>query len=147
MVTSHCVVHSINILVTIKPTLVQCILSFHGFHISIGVPFMNVIHIGSSYNCKPIVTLFSNVSHQILFVSASLMHDAMKSASSHNVNFDQFHIKASCMVTLSCFIYRMKFKRFCEGDNFVDLLKQIKVSFDRLKKLISSLSLNLINKL
>jgi hypothetical protein len=73
------------------------------------------------------------------------MHDVMKSASSHNVNFDQFHTKASCMVTLSCFMYRIKLKRLCEGDNFVSLLEHIEVSLASLKKSISSLSLNLIN--
>jgi hypothetical protein len=69
----------------------------------------------------------------------------MKSASSHNVDLNQFHIKPSCMVTLSCFMYCMKFKRLYEGDNFVNLLEQIEVSSNRLKESISSLSINLIN--
>jgi hypothetical protein len=73
------------------------------------------------------------------------MHDAMKSASPHNVNFNQFHIKESCIMTLPCFMISMKFKRCCEGDNFLGLLEKIEMSPTRLKKSISSLSLNLIN--
>jgi lantibiotic modifying enzyme len=106
---------------------------------------MNVIQLGNSYICKPNATLSSNVNHQISFVSASLMHDVMKSAASHNVDFNQFRIMASCMVTLSRFMYCMKFKKLCEGDIFVNMLEQIKVSSHRLKKSISSFSLNLVN--
>jgi hypothetical protein len=106
---------------------------------------MNPIHPNNFCSCKPNATLSSGVGHQISFISASLMHDAMKGASSHHVNFDQFHIKASCIMTLSCFMYRMKFKRCCEGENFVDLTEKIEVSPARLKKSISSLSLNLLN--
>jgi len=39
----------------------------------------------------------------------------------------------------------MKFKRCCEGDNFVSLPKQIEVSLAKLKNTILGLSLNLIN--
>jgi hypothetical protein len=41
------------------------------------------------------------------------MHDAMNNESSDNANFDQFHIKASYMVMLSCFMYKIKLKRHC----------------------------------
>jgi hypothetical protein len=57
------------------------------------------------------------------------MHDAMNITSSHNANFDQFHIKATYIITLSCFIWRMKFER-CLGINFDDLLDTIGTYYD-----------------
>jgi hypothetical protein len=46
------------------------------------------------------------------------MQDAMKMASSQIAFFDQFHTNASYMETLSCFIYKMNFKRCCPKVNF-----------------------------
>jgi hypothetical protein len=54
---------------------------------------------------------------QISFENAWLMHDAMNNASSNYANFDQFHIKASYMVMLSCFMYKIKLKRHCSSVN------------------------------
>lgn len=48
------------------------------------------------------------------------MHDVTNIASSHNTNFDQFHIKATYIVTLSCFMYIMKFKKCYSSVNFDD---------------------------
>jgi hypothetical protein len=45
------------------------------------------------------------------------MHDAMNNESSNNANFDQFHIKASYMVMLSCFMYKIKLKKHCLSVN------------------------------
>jgi len=35
------------------------------------------------------------------------MHDAMKIASPHKENLNQFHMKVSYIMTLFCFIYNM----------------------------------------
>jgi hypothetical protein len=55
------------------------------------------------------------------------MHGAMNITSWHNANFDQFHIKVAYIVTLSCFIYKMKFKR-CLDINFDDMLDTVGTS-------------------
>ncbi len=115
----------------------MCNAFYHGLRISTRVPSINLMHLGNSCNCKPNVTLSFDVGQWISFGSTSLMHDAMKIASSHN--FDQFHTK------VSCFMYSMKFKRCCEGDNFVNLTKQIEMSLVKLKNTILGFSLNFIN--
>jgi hypothetical protein len=46
------------------------------------------------------------------------MQDAMNMASSQTTFFDQFHVNASYMETLSCFIYKMNWKRHCFKVNF-----------------------------
>jgi hypothetical protein len=56
--------------------------------------------------------------HWISFPIASLMQDAIKMSSSQITFFDQFHIIASYMETLSCFIYKMKCWRCCFRVNF-----------------------------
>jgi hypothetical protein len=60
--------------------------------------------------------------------SASLMHDLIKTTSSHKLFFDQFHMKALYILTLLCFIYNMKFKRCCSSNNLQGLLKIIGIS-------------------
>ncbi len=49
----------------------------------------------------------------ILFTNALLVNNA----SSHKTNLDQFHMKASCMARLPCFMYRIKLKRHCLSFN------------------------------
>jgi hypothetical protein len=56
---------------------------------------INLIHLGISYKCTPKVSLSSCVGHRISSSSAWLMHDAINITSSHNVNFNQFHIKSN----------------------------------------------------
>jgi hypothetical protein len=56
------------------------------------------------------------------------MHDVMNNASSHNANFDQFHIMASYTVTLPCFIYKMELKKHCLGGNLDGLPNIIETS-------------------
>ncbi len=64
------------------------------------------------------VPLYSIVGRRISFTIASLLHKEMKIVSLHTKNLKQFHMNASCMVTLSCSTYRMKFKRCCSSVNF-----------------------------
>jgi hypothetical protein len=61
------------------------------------------------------ITLSLTVNHRISFAIALLMHDEMNSESSQIETLDQFHMNASCMVTLSCLRCSMKFKRRCFG--------------------------------
>jgi hypothetical protein len=58
----------------------------------------------NSYKCVAKDTLSSDMGQWISLPSALLMHDAMNNASSHNVDLDQFHMDASYLVTLSCFM-------------------------------------------
>jgi hypothetical protein len=69
------------------------------------------------------VTLSSIVGHRISFTIASLLHNEMKIVSLCTKNFKQFHMNVSCMVTLSCSKYKMKFKRRYYGVNFHGQLK------------------------
>jgi hypothetical protein len=63
------------------------------------------------------VTLSSTIDHWISYTIASLMHEKMNSASLQIEVLNQFHMNVSCMVTLSCLKYSMKFKRHCFGVN------------------------------
>ncbi len=64
---------------------------------------MNLIHLGNSHKCIPNLTLSLDVDHRISFESAWLMYDVMNNASSHNANFDQFHIMASYISDIAMF--------------------------------------------
>jgi hypothetical protein len=72
---------------------------------------MNLIHHGNSYNYELRATLSSTIGQWISFAIASSMYDIMKIRSSHNINLNQFHMKVSYIMTLSCFIYNMQFNR------------------------------------
>jgi hypothetical protein len=74
-------------------------------------------------------TFFSIVGHSISLPNALLMHDVMNDVSSHNVDLNQFHMDASYLMTLSCFMWRLKFKIFYLGVNFNGLLDTINTSF------------------
>jgi hypothetical protein len=78
---------------------------------------MNPIYPSNSHECDPNLTLSSNVGHWISSDNAWLMYDAMNNALSHNEDVDQFFIKASYMVTLICFMYKMKLKMHCPSVN------------------------------
>jgi hypothetical protein len=47
-------------------------------------------------------------------------------SSSHKKKIDHFHMKASYIVTLSCFMYKMNFRRLYSIINFDDSLKTIR---------------------
>jgi hypothetical protein len=79
--------------------------------------------------CVPNDTFFSIVGHLISLPNALLMHDVMNDASSHNADLNQFHMDVSYLMTLSCFMWRLKFKIFYLGVNFNGLLDIINTSF------------------
>jgi hypothetical protein len=66
-----------------------------GLMILINVPSKIPIYLDNFHKCVDKVIFFSYVDHQISSISAWLMHDTMKDASSHNENFDWFHMKVS----------------------------------------------------
>jgi hypothetical protein len=58
------------------------------------------------------------------------MHDLMNNASSHNIDFDQFHMKVLYIMTLLCFMYQMnQFKRCCFDIKSENLPETIRISF------------------
>jgi len=54
-------------------------------------------------------------------------------ALSCKTKFDEFHMKVSYIIKLSCFMYRMKLKKCCLGVNFDTLLETIGTSFVLIK--------------
>jgi hypothetical protein len=80
-------------------------------------PSMNLMQHGKSQIPLVKLTLSLTIDHWISFAIASLMHDEMNTTSSQIKVFDQFHMNVSCMVTLSCLKYSVKFKRHCFSFN------------------------------
>ncbi len=115
MVTPKKKFHSLN--------QVQCAILFHGLRVSTKFLSMNLVQPRKFQILIANVTLSSIVGHRISFTIASLLHNEMKIVSSHTKNLKQFHMNASCMITLSCSRYRMKFKRCCCDVNFHGQLK------------------------
>jgi hypothetical protein len=56
------------------------------------------------------------------------MHDEMNRTSLQKEVLDQFHMNASCMVTLSCLNYIMKFKRCYSNVNLHGRLESLQTS-------------------
>jgi hypothetical protein len=66
---------------------------------------------------------------RISLPNALLMHDVMNNASSHNANLNQVHMIASYLMTLSCFMWRLKLKICYLDVNFNGLLDTTNTSF------------------
>jgi hypothetical protein len=126
---------------------VQCASFYHGLWILINVLSMNPIQPRNSRKCVPKNTLSSTVGHWISLPCALLIHDAMNNASSHNADLDQFHMNVSYLMTLSCFMYKMKLNRSCLGVNLDGLPYIISTSFhfmqDKKEEDLNSLTLTL----
>ncbi len=112
--TIDCLVYWINLFSNIQPSSVR--------HI---IPQLKDLHQGYVNEMQPKrfrtvlvkVTLSSRIDHCMSSTIASLMQGKMNSASSQIEVLNQFHMNVSCMVTLSCLKYSMKFKRHCFGVN------------------------------
>jgi hypothetical protein len=70
-----------------------------GLQISIKVPLINPIHLDISRKCAPKLHFSSSVGHWIY----PQVHGWWMMQSSHNANFDQFHIKAIHIVDIVMF--------------------------------------------
>ncbi len=92
-------------------TMVWCVTLFQSLHQWISCSM------GKSQIPLAKVTLSLTINHWISFAIASLMHDKMNTTSSQIKVLDQFHMNASCMVTLSCLKYSTKFERHCFSVN------------------------------
>ncbi len=98
MVQNDSVFHCICLFPPIKPCAMCFILR--------GLANFNqsAIHLDNFHKYAPKLSLSLGMGHQISSSSASFMHDAMNITSSHNAYFGQFHINATYIVTLSCFM-------------------------------------------
>jgi len=102
MVHNDRVVHRIYICPPIQPCAMCLILPWLvDFNQSV-VNELNTTE--NSYKCVAKDTLSSITGQWISLPSTLLMNDAMNNASSHNVDLNQFHIDASYLMTLSCFM-------------------------------------------
>lgn len=104
---------------------VRCITLFHNLQICSKVPFMNPMQLGKSWIPLTKITLSLTINHRISSAIALLMHDEMNSASLQIEALDQFHMNASCMVTLCCLRCSVKFERRCFGIHLHGQLKSL----------------------
>jgi hypothetical protein len=83
---------------------------------------MNLKHLGSSSKWVPNVILSWVVGQQISSAMEALMQDESNKTSSHIELLDQFHIKESYLVMMSCFMNKIKFRSLCQGFSFDGLV-------------------------
>jgi hypothetical protein len=111
VVNNDHVVHQMDFFLPLNQ--VWCVTLFQSLQVSTKVPSMNLMQHGRFRIPLVKVTLSLTIDHWISFAIASLMHDEMNSVSSQIEVLDQFHMNVSCMVSLSCLKYSMKFERHC----------------------------------
>jgi hypothetical protein len=83
---------------------------------------MNLLYLNNSSKWVPNVVLYWVVGQWMSFAMEALMQDEMNKTSSHIKLLDQFHIKQSYLVMLSCFMNKVKFRSLCWGFHFDGLL-------------------------
>ncbi len=115
VVNNDFIVHQINLFLIVEPSSVcQIIPQLTNLH---KVLSMNPMQPGKFWIPLAKITFYSIVVHWISSTITSLMHNEMNSTSLQIKVLDQFHMNASCMVTLSCLKYNMKFRRCCSNVN------------------------------
>jgi hypothetical protein len=128
VVNNDHVVHQVDFFLPLNQ--VWCVTLFQRLQrVSTKVPSMNLMQdVVRSRIPLAKVTLSLTINHWISFAIPSLMHDEMNIISSQIEILDQFYMNASCMVTLSCLKYSMKFKRHCFSVNLHGLPKGLQTS-------------------
>jgi len=127
VVNNDHVVHQVDFFLPLNQ--VCCVTLFQRLQqISTKVPSMNLMQDVRSRIPLAKVTLSLTINHWISFAIPSLMHDEMNIRSSQIEIFYQFHMNASCMVTLSCLKYSRKFKTHCFSVNVHGLPKGLQTS-------------------
>ncbi len=116
MIQNDGVIHCIYLFVIIKPcSIFQVFPWLSDFN---QCPIDDPQAPNNPHNWLPKVTLSKDDGQWISYARAWLMHDVMNITSSHNDDFAQFHMKASQMLMLSCFMNNMKHKSLCSSPNF-----------------------------
>jgi len=134
VVNNDHVVHQVDFFLPLNQ--VWCVTLFQRLRVSTKVPSMNLMQDGRSQIPLARVTLSLTINHWISFAIPSLMHDKMNITSSQIEILDQFHMNASCMVTLSCLKYSTKFKRHCFSVNLHGRPKSLQTSSVNLARLL-----------
>jgi hypothetical protein len=88
---------------------------FPGLQILMRIPSINPMQPWNYGSCVAKTWCSSIVGHWISSTMVKLMQDAINMSSSFIALLLQFHRNASYLVTLSCFIYKMKLNKCCPG--------------------------------